>query len=101
MNTISYHCLTHKNVQVVLNYFYDLGYTFNGAPRTIGLGTDEMDGSLGVLIHVKHSVKDMGYDYYYLDRPEKLESISQGRNVVEVTKCGLFFREEKLKRILK
>ena len=95
---ISYHCTSYEQVDKVMNHFGDMGYTFNLCKGYTTLGDKGNDGKINTIIHVSDEEKDMGYDYYYVDYPDKKEMISKNKNVVE---ASILFREEKLRRICK
>jgi len=101
LNNISYHCHNHKDVEKIQKMFIEQGYTFNDNvyKHTYPLNpTQEWDGVYKTILHIKHDIKDMSYDYYSLKYPpQKLDMISKNKIIVD---CNVLFREDKLKRIL-
>lgn len=95
---ISYHCKSFDEVCKVMTHFANRGYTFNEEKeKRYSIGDKSNDGYLNIIIHICDEEKDMGYDYYYVYEPEKIELISKGKNVV---KFQVLFRNEKLRRII-
>ena len=93
---ISYHCSSFDELCRVLNHFANRGYTFN-EEKKYSIGDKSNDGYINTIIHVCDEEKDMGFDYYYVDSPQKLEMISEGMNIVN---SNVLFRSEKLRRIV-
>jgi hypothetical protein len=95
---ISYHCTSFDEVCRVLTHFSNRGYTFNGEKqKRYSIGRESNDGYINTIIHICDEEMDMGYDYYYVDNPQKLEMISKGMNIVN---SNVLFRPEKLRRIV-
>lgn len=93
---ISYHCTSFDEVCKVLTHFANRGYTFNERTE-YSIGAKSNDGYINMIIHICDEEKDMGYDYYYVDNPQKLEMISKGMNIVN---SNILFRTDKLRRIV-